>query len=187
MNYNFILYDQRGCGRSSIQNSHERVVHADNVDDLYKLSLYLKEQHQLNIAALMGHSYGAKIVFDFQKKYPASIPLIFIATAESILIPRLNNLLLDFTFLKKEYPERYKSIVEKMENVNFEKIWDLTEELAPVFLENKERPYHYWANLDVFKMAQEVQAKLKISVNHNVFMSVRKDLYSSQNNYSVDI
>ena len=127
------------------------------------------------------------MLFDFLKITGLRIPAIFVSTADSILTPRLNNLTLDFIYLKKTNPVKYQEILEKMDNIDLKKIWELTEELAPFFQENKDRDYFYWANLISFEKNQEIQKLINLSMNTQVFRSVRKNLYSNEANFNVDI
>lgn len=189
LNYNIILYDQRHCGRSVIDPDHPALSHKNNVDDLHAIIHYLKHNCRFNILALMGHSYGAKVVYDLHKQYAMMTPAIFIATANSTLTPRINNLLLDLAYLKQKDPEKYAVILNDMTGLptTLEKIWALTETLAPLFLENPERPYHYWANLACYEKVKTLQASLPLTINNQVFMSVRKDLYAPEGDYSLDI
>lgn len=184
LNYNIIVYDQRNCGRSL--NTKSNVTHSDNVTDFNALYHYLISEG-LSIQGFIGHSYGAKLLFDFYRKFNSQLPGIFISSARSILTPRLNNLLFDITYLKKIDPPKYEAILTKMDCMNLNKLWELTEELSPIFQQNKDRAYHYWANLDWMKKSQEAQKKNLLPVNEETFISVRKDLYLIENNFSVDI
>ena len=185
LNYNIILYDQRGCGRSpACENS---TSHMDNVNDLYKINEYIKSNYKINIKGYIGHSYGAKLLFDFYNKYTSTIPGIFVSTAESILIPRLNNIILDLNYLKKTNPDKHKKILYKMDHLTIKKVWELTEELAPIFKENTERDSIYWASTDIYKIVEKVKDIIRLPVNADIFMSVRKDLYSREINYAIAI
>jgi proline iminopeptidase len=187
LDYNIILYDQRACGRSDNKSiDSDKISHSDNVNDLDEIYQYL-ESKNLKIAGLIGHSYGAKLLYDFLKKTGLTIPSIFVSTADTILIPRLNNLNLDLAYLKKNNSEKYQEILEKMDNLELKKLWQLTEELAPFFQENTDRPYFYWANLDLYKKYQEIQQQINLPINNQVFMSVRKNLYEKEGNFRVDI
>ncbi|MCC5792130.1 MAG: alpha/beta hydrolase [Legionellaceae bacterium] len=185
LNCNIILYDQRGCGRSP--HSNTIVLHKHNIEDLHQIITHVSRTHKLTIACLVGHSYGAKLLYDYYEKYDAQYPGVFISTADSIITPRLNNLLLDLNYLKKNHPDKYQEVYEKIDTLNFNSLWEISEQLAPVFHENKDRVYFYWANLSYMNKVKEIQAKMEISPNNDVFMSVRKDLYSDHDNYSVAI
>ena len=74
-----------------------------------------------------------------------------------------------------------------MDYLTKNKIWKITEELSPLFYENKDRDYIYWANMDAYKKVQRIKDIIKLPVNEETFMSVRKDLYSNKINFSVDI
>lgn len=185
LNFNIIVYDQRNCGRSV--NLTDEVKHQDNINDLEKIYRYLKNITKIKITGFMAHSYGAKLLFDYYKQFNSTIPGIFISTAESILIPRLNNLILDLTYLRKTNLIYYNEILSQIDNLDLIKTWELTEKLAPLFQENKDRHHFYWANLSFYKKTLEAQKKLNLPINNNTFMSVRKDLYSKENNFSVEI
>ncbi len=185
LNDNIILYDQRNCGRSKIfPNS---VSHQDNINDLHTIICYLTNSVEIKIIGLMGHSYGAKLLFDYYNQFHATVPAIFISMANSILIPRLNNLLFDLLYLKKSSPDQYNKIMQTMDNMNLKKMWELSEKLTYLFQENKDRSYLYWANLDCLDRVTDVQKKINLPMNIEVFISVRKDLYSNESNFQITI
>lgn len=185
LNYNIIIYDQRNCGRSL--KTEEDTLHMTNVDDLYDISQHLIKEHGINIRGYIGHSYGAKLLFDFYRKFDNKIPGIFVSTARSIITPRLNNLLFDLAYLKKTNSVKYKKILFKMDDLTTNKLWELTEELATTFKKNKDRNYLYWADMDIYKNVQKIYGLINLPVNEKTFISVRKDLYSTESNFSVDI
>lgn len=184
LDHNIILYDQRNCGKSKKLTTS--VLHKDNVDDLQKIIQHLNSI-DIKIYGLIGHSYGAKLLFDYYKKFHSTIPGIFISTANSILVPRLNNLILDLAYLKKSDPAQYNDVYQEMENLDLNKIWNISEKLTPLFQENKDRPYLYWANLECFELIKQVQKQINLPADTNTFVSVRKDLYSNESNFAVDI
>jgi len=185
LNCNIVLYDQRNCGRSKKTSSH--VQHQDNIDDLQEIITHLADTYKLKISALIGHSYGAKVLFDYYKNFSSLIPGIFVATANSILTPRLNNLMIDLSYLKRTNFEQYNKLFNKINSRDLNKIWEISEELSPLFQENQERIYYYWANLESLNTVQEAQKQINLPVNLETFISIRKDLYSNQSNFSVDI
>jgi len=185
LEFNIVLYDQRNCGRSN--RSEMTVLHKHNVDDLHEIITFLSLAKNLKIACLAGHSYGAKLLYDYYKKYDTRYPGIFLSTAETITIPRINNLMLDLNYLKRTHPEKYQEIVKDMDTLDNDNLWKISEELAPVFQENKERIYFYWANLDRMSRVIEIQNKIQIQITKDVFESVRKDLYTDSSNFSIAI
>jgi proline iminopeptidase len=184
LDHNIILYDQRNCGKS--KKISDNVLHQDNVNDLHKIVQYLNSI-EIKINGLIGHSYGAKLLFDFYNKLHSTIPGIFVSTANSILTPRLNNLILDLAYLKKSDPSQYNETLHEMDSLDINKIWSISEKLTPLFQENKDRPYLYWANLECFEMIKNIQKQINLPADTNTFVSVRKDLYSNESNFSVDI
>jgi len=185
LDFDLVLYDQRGCGRS--KPVEETIVHADNVRDLEDVCRTVVEEARYEIAAIAGHSYGAKLVFDYFQYSRTTVPGIFISTAPSILTPRVTNLLLDLSYLKTVDRERYQAILEDFEDFRPEKLWELTERLAKVFQENKSRPFFYWANLMWQERVKAIQDTVSLPMNTEVFTSVRRDLYSRPEEYAVDV
>lgn len=186
LDHNLVLYDQRGCGRSknilSNENKDSNISHKDNIDDLDYLIRYLKEEKSFKIIGLIGHSYGAKLLFDFQKVYKSRIPSIFVSTADSILTPRLRNLHLDLIYLKKENPDIYEKTLQKLSR-DLSSLWEVTEELSPIFSKNPNRKIRNWCNIEVLNIVKDIDPEISFPV----FISVRKDLYSSEENFSVNI
>jgi len=184
LNYNIIMYDQRECGRS--EKNHELVSHQDNLKDLKNIIDYFVNSN-IPIKGLIGHSYGAKLLYDFYLTYPSTLPGIFVGIADSMLTPRLNNLLSDLTYLRKNDPDRYQDILPRLNKLTLEKLWMITEELAPVFESNKDRPFNYFANLELMQKVQEISKVINIPINKEVLMSVRKDIYASKELCKVEI
>lgn len=182
---NIILYDQRNCGRS--KKVIEPVLHQDNVNDFQKVITHITSHYNLNIHALIGHSYGAKLLFDFYNSFSSRIPGVFVSMANSILIPFFNNLMLDLSYLKKNNVELYDQVFNKIDHLNLRKTWEISEELAPIFQENKDRQHFYWANLECYNLVQGIQKRINLPLDIKTFISVRKDLYSSETNISVNI
>lgn len=186
LNFNVILYDQRNCGRSN-SGDDSTVMHADNIADLHSVITILHKDKGISPVAIIGHSYGAKLLFDYMKETDSKLPSVFLSTASSILIPRVNNLLLDLAYLKTTDRGKYQKILKEFDNIKDGSIWEMTEKLSSIFHENKNRPNFYWANLDWKDTAACRQKEESLPMNARVFTSVRQDLYSRASNYSVDI
>ncbi len=185
LKYNIIFYDQRNCGKS-LQNKGQ-VSHQDNINDLKSLISYITEHLNLKIAALIGHSYGAKLLFDYYQTTEASLPAIFVSTAKCILTPRLNNLMLDLGYLKKNNHDLYEKAYSRIDRMDIQTLWKISEELAPIFQQNKERSYLYWANMEYSSLVHTIQEKINLPINEKVFSSVRRDLYANEANVNVAI
>ncbi len=185
LQHNIILYDQRNCGKSN--KTIEIVLHKDNINDLHKIITYIIDHFRLNIRALIGHSYGAKLLFDYYKKFACPIPGVFISTAKSILTPRLNNLMIDLSYLKYSNLNLYNKTFNEIDNIDHNKLWEISEKLTPIFEENKDRPYLYWANLKYYDLVETVKKHINLPLDTKTFVSVRQDLYSNKSNFSVNI
>lgn len=175
---NIVLYDQRGCGRSATVS--DSVSHQDNLDDLAQVCRAVQASTGVSVAALIGHSYGAKVVFDYIRGSDSKVLSVLLAIAPSMLTPRLTNLLLDLSYLKQVDRAQYESVLDGIEDLNPETLWQLTEVLAPVFYKNEARGNVYWANLAWKDKVGEIGHKLALPISESVFTSVRKDLYSKE-------
>ena len=172
-----IVYDQRGCGRSSFTG---KINHANNVEDLAELIRFLEHQGII-LHGIIGHSYGAKILADYSINYNNYIPTIFVGTNNDIVIPRINNLLFDLNQLKSNDIERYNLIFEKFKCASIDELWEQSEIIADVFANNINRSYYYWANMHVFNLFKQSQLNAQLPLNSDVFISVRQSLYSNTN------
>lgn len=184
LNYNIVLYDQRCCGKSIHTNN--KVTHQDNIDDLIEVISTLSN-NKITLCAIMGHSYGAKLLYDFYSTQKCSIPGIFISTASSTITPRINNLLLDINHLKRTNEALYLDTLKKTEKLTIENLWEISEELAPLFFSNTERTLHYWADLNKMRRNQEIQNSINLPINKAVFHSVREELYSRNFDNKIEI
>lgn len=177
LNTNLIVYDQRGCGRSK---HNAQVNHRDNLNDLAKLVEYLGTQ-KINLTAIIGHSYGAKLLTDYLIEYDCPIPAIFVGTSDNILTPRINNLLFDLNQLKSTKLERYNDIFKNFSCSSVNELWHQSEIIADVFTQNPNRSYYYWANMEIFELFKKWQSNNQFPTNNDVFVSVRKDIYTNKN------
>lgn len=185
LNANIITYDQRNCGKSTRTN--KIVSHQDNINDLIAIVNYLGLTKETQVDILVGHSYGAKLLYDYSIKTKTSLPTIYISCADSILTPRINNLILDMNYLMMINPDKYNQIFSELEDINHKNIWSLSEKIASIFHENKNRSNFYWANLNIRGQVKEIERIVNQPMNVDVFDSVRKDLYLDNSNYKIDL
>lgn len=185
LKYNFIIYDQRSCGKSF--KSATSVLHKDNVSDLNLIYRFLISQPDIKIKSMIGHSYGAKLLLDYETQYSSGLPLIFTATANSILTPRINNLLIDLAYIKLTNRKKYDELLPRFNNFDTKLLWEITDELADIFSKNPTRPYYYWANMQCFDEIESIKKEINYSINNDVFKSVRNDLYTNEKNFSVNL
>jgi proline iminopeptidase len=185
LNCNVLFYDQRGCGRSKAVR--DIVLHADNVMDLGSVIVTFRDHHDVIPAAIVGHSYGAKLLFDYYQQSDSTIPGIFIATAPSTLTPRVNNMLLDLYYLKSNDEVKYEEVLDVFNDFNDKNVWAITEKLSEVFHKNESRANFYWANMTWKKRVGLLEKKLSLPLNRAIFTSVRRDMYSAGSDQSVAI
>lgn len=185
LQYNIIIYDQQGCGRSNMKK--QTIYHQDNIDDLHQLVMHL-EVNKIAIAGLIGHSYGAKLLLDFYRHGHSKTPAVFIGIADSMLKPRLNNLMSDLIHLKKTDEAQYTKVLSLFkETLSLNELWSITEDIAHIFQKNQDRAYQLWANIECMKKNQEIQKIINIPINNDIMMSVRKDIYTDIEKCRVDI
>ena len=107
MNYGWICYDQRGCGRS---DSHPGAIdHQANVNDLVAvIESILAKKPKLNLRAVFAHSYGARVAYEVFRDN-ANLDLKLILTARSLYnrVIYARYLLMEMLTLKISDPEAY--------------------------------------------------------------------------------
>lgn len=175
LKYNLVIYDQRGCGKSK---SIDNVSHDDNVNDLTDIILHLKKSG-IVLKAIIGHSYGAKVLCDYSIKNNSKLPCVFVGIADDMMTPRINNLILDLNYLKISHPNKYQELFNEFSLNDVNELWQLTEKLSDVFNQNPNRAFYYWANLATYGLFKNSQKNNNLPLSTNVFESVRKSLYLS--------
>lgn len=171
---NIVFYDQRGCGKSSIgkvKNNYEQ-----QIIDLEMVVKHLPKF--IKLAGIIGHSYGAKLLSDFQKNAKLQIPLIFLSTAKNIDVPRQNNIKLDLEYLRESDPKKHEEIVNKLDRLS---LWDISLFLASTFSNNPHRMQRYWYNEKAMTDYLEISKNGQYPMNNEVFESLRAELYNSKN------
>lgn len=73
--YHFVYYDQRGTGKTQMQNKHKaKDVTIDTlIEDLYATIQYVTRQCQVQKIILLGHSWGTVLAVHYLQKYPTSV------------------------------------------------------------------------------------------------------------------
>ena len=182
LNANLYLYDQAGCGNSKKKPSYS---HQNNIQDLFQVIELVSQNNSID--AVIGHSYGAKLLSDYLKVFNDNFLPIFVGSSESIITPRATNLLLDLNWLKNtnalEYQDFYNELQEDMSN---ETILNLSQKIAHFFFKNPNRANVYWANMNYKNIVLNFQKSNSYDVNMEVFKHVRAELYSNVNNFQVE-
>lgn len=182
-NYNFILYDQRNCGRST--GFPKVAIHDDNINDVNEI--YLNLSQQLDIAGFIGHSYGATLLYHYCVRFRITLPAVFVATSDSTLMPRLNNLMIDLAYLKKSDPAKYIALWNDLDKIDASSLWQISEKLNDIFQINPNRLPLYWANLDCCNLVQSVQKEINLPIDNETFLSVRQSLYADEELFLIEI
>lgn len=175
LNYNIIFYDQRACGKS--KNSSKTNNYKTQIDDLQ--NIYQNLNSQFKVKGIIGQSYGANLLYDFQLQYNISTNLFFLSMASNINTPRLNNIKLDLEFLKESDVILYEQVLSDFSKKS---VWEISEDLANIFHKNTIRPNRYWHNQDAQKAYTEISEKNPYKINSDIFTSLRKELYQGNIN-----
>lgn len=171
---NIIFYDQRGCGKST--GSTDNNNYSKQIEDLLHVIKELKSTKELS--AIIGHSYGAKLVNDFLKTNPLDIPVILMSTSNTIDTPREKNILLDLEYLKEVDYDEFQRISALSKRAP---LWEVTDSLADVFNSNPNRIKRYWHNQQIMKKYLETVSRCDYKINSSVFVGIREELYNSYN------
>ncbi len=185
LQYNLVLYDQRACGRSP--PIPLEVTHADNVNDLLNLYYFLVSEMKMDIKGMIGHSYGAKILADCIWLHQLNVFPIFVGISDSLLTPRLKNILLDLAWLRTHDLEKYRYYFSQLNDRNLPKLWQLTEELALIVKQSENRYPAFWANVEWYEKAKDILLTLNLPINSQVFNSVRRGMYSNEESLKLNI
>lgn len=170
---NIIFYDQRACGKSkkgNCENSYKQ-----QIEDLNDVIIYCLNEY--NISAVIGHSYGAKLLNDFSEKYQVSIAQVLMATANDIDIPRQNNIKLDLDYLRETDTEKHDAISNKIANLS---LWEISKLLEETFTQNPNRIERYWNNKEAKSNYLNISKDSGFPINNEVFINLRSELYNSK-------
>lgn len=183
-NLGWICYDQRGCGRSNAAKNMvlEELSHSRNINDLAKIYKYLKGEKNMNIKALLGHSYGAWLAYEAAIEIgDKNLPIVLVGLSESITHPRNRSLFQDLFYLKVNQPDEYHQILEEMDSNPGASIWKMAKKVRSSMKTTDMRKYFYWANLKTLDYYERIKASSDLmETNDEVFRQVRRDLYKDE-------
>lgn len=133
----WVCYDQYGCGRSPKKKAPYR--HAQNIDDLAEICKHLKENHDIRVDALYGHSYGARLVYDTCYAHPDLEALAVLAARGVFPQDALEtSILMDLMILRSEQPHEYAQALKIVKTQE----WSMTkinETIRQLFQDQKKR------------------------------------------------
>lgn len=172
----WIIYDQRGCGRSSIPDLSE-LGHNDNIDDLKEVIEVVSREYK--VSAIVGHSYGAFLLYDYNKKYSSSILSVFLGMARDMSMPRRRSLMIDINILKENQPEDYIKILPCI-NEYSDCLWKASKSVRKLIVDRSKRKLYYWGNIEKMSEYFDVMDRVSLEENNDTFFKVRSTLYSEE-------
>lgn len=176
INYGWISYDQRGCGRSARKKDGSHITHDDNIGDLLQLVEHIKNNLELNLVAIMGHSYGAWLSYDaLAARADLNVKLVMVGQSPSIHLPRDRSFLIDLTLLKLFQPDDYARIYPQLIGGTLP-MWRHSKIVRQALHDAGMRRKFYWSNPDVMKWYAELQAKVDNADNDQTFVEVMRSL-----------
>lgn len=178
INYGWISYDQRGCGRSKQKADTSPITHEDNVKDLLELAAHIRNERGMNLVAVMGHSYGAWLAYDMlAANTDFNAKLVMLGQCPSIHLPRDRSLLIDLALLKLYQPDDYARIYPQLIGPP-SLMWRHSKLVRNTLHDTTQRRSFYWANPEAMKWYADIQDKVGISDNVQTFAEVMRSLKS---------
>lgn len=167
--FGWICYDQRNCGRSKSVSS--AVCHEDNIRDLEKLCSALKKNN-IEIKALIGHSYGARLAYQYCQSCHSSIKkLILLGRAEKGSWSYKRSILMDLLILKMTQANIYQDLLPELKNFD-EPSYELRNVIREKMTNPDDRKYYYWGNLEAMQNYENIKKNCPFQDNDQTFHEV---------------
>ena len=164
MNYQTIIYDQRGTGKSTVENANSENITMDlMVEDIENLRKHLK----INQWSILGHSFGGIMETYYATKHPETI--------EKLIFSSSGGVTMKFTSYVQERLSNNLTKIEKDSLSFFQKKLDNGDNS----IETIKQRAKYLANAYVFDKANapiiaERLTQTKFEINTLVFQDLRK-------------
>ncbi|WP_163830887.1 alpha/beta hydrolase [Spartinivicinus ruber] len=170
--FGWLSYDQRGCGLS--KGIYE-LSHDHNVNDL-PIMIKQIEASGHNISAVMGHSYGATLVYEsFIKNKYLDKKVILLGRSPDLLTPANRNLMIDLLLLKLFQEDSYKNLevdLQGLFDLPSNELWKKKQEIRSVLKHSNKRSLFYWANLSTKEKYEKIKETVNIAEDQSVFRDV---------------
>lgn len=176
----WIVYDQRGCGRSKGYDE-EDLTHPNNVEDLKDLVEELSKDKK--ISAIVGHSYGAWLVYEYIEKYGNTIPAVLVGMASKIGLPKNRSLSMDLQILKQSQAEDYLDVIGQIDDYA-ENLWKMAKLVRQKMKSPELRKHYYWGCPQTMRLYDELKASVTVKEDDKVFRIVRATLYQNEQDMS---
>jgi proline iminopeptidase len=178
--FDWIVYDQRGCGRSRFSGD---VTHDQNIVDLAHLCVTLPRLLDgAPLVGVFGHSYGARLAFETFLEHP-EINLKLLLAGRAIQSEDSMNLsaLMDLYILratdKPRYREAYTLVAACEGNVSHVGR-EIRELFADDALRQRQRQHYYWGNLSALDEWKTACTRSELKDNDDIFYSVSTSIRS---------
>lgn len=164
MNYQTIIYDQRGTGKSTVENANSENITMDlMVEDIENLRKHLK----INQWSILGHSFGGIMETYYATKHPETI--------EKLIFSSSGGVTMKFTSYVQERLSNNLTKIEKDSLSFFQKKLDNGDNS----IETLKQRAKYLANAYVFDKSKapiiaERLTQTKFEINTLVFQDLRK-------------
>ncbi|MDE1465246.1 alpha/beta hydrolase [Spartinivicinus poritis] len=170
--FGWLSYDQRGCGLSK---ERYELSHDNNVDDL-QIMIRQIEASGHNISAVMGHSYGATLVYEsFIKNKDIDKKLILVGRSPDLLTPANRNMMIDLLLLKLFQEDAYKKLemdLQSLFDLPSNELWEKKQKIRSELKHTDKRSLFYWANLSVKDKYEKIKELVNIDEDQSVFRDV---------------
>ena len=164
MNYQTIIYDQRGTGQSTVENANPENITMDlMVEDIENLRKHLK----INQWSILGHSFGGIMETYYATKHPETI--------EKLIFSSSGGVTMKFTSYVQERLSNNLTKIQKDSLSFFQKKLDNGDNSIEIIKQRAK----YLANAYVFDKAKapiiaERLTQTKFEINTLVFQDLRK-------------
>lgn len=181
--YGWITYDQRHCGRSKVLKN--AVSHQDNLDDLDAL-LKKAQASGYNVKAILGHSYGARLAFDYCEQNPENVDhLILVGRAENPTCAYKRSMLMDILLLKIMQPKTYQELLPKLQAAE-KPDWETRRLIRRGMDSDDGRKFFYWGNLETLGWFEAIKDIIGMPDNNDVLNSVIHSFPAMDKQYAPD-
>ncbi|MCP5463641.1 MAG: alpha/beta hydrolase [Deltaproteobacteria bacterium] len=176
MDYGWVCYDQRGCGRSAGASS--ALTHSINRQDLSDICDQVKSALDVETIAIFGHSYGAFLAYDLLKHRPnLLLRLIIAGRSVDRRLAQQRSLSMDLLILKEDQPQEYMQALEILKCHNGSP-WEVSKEIRGLMNSTERRKAFYWGNLKTMAWYDDLKSRVNIAENDDIYRQVRTSYYA---------
>lgn len=170
----FWFYNQPGCGDRVSSGYYS---HTKNTIDLREII----ERAEISFDLVIGHSYGAMLLYDTFKantKSFSSTKILLLSMSINLNTPRYNNLAFEMSTIGQENLDLHRKFYEDVDKLKSDS-WKITKKIRSENTNASKKYNWYWINqltMDEFN----IYAK-KYPSNERIFFDVRQSIYDNCN------